>query len=879
MSEQSLNQELDALEKFGGIDSHYPSLPEYITDNLAQNIELRPYQIKAIKRFLFYKNKNPNKPLPIHLLYHMATGSGKTVIMASLILELYNLGYRNFLFFVNSTNIINKTKENFLNPLSSKYLFNDKIKFGERDVKIKEVESFDAVNENDINIHFTTIQGLHTRMLKPAENAVTLEDFEGKKIVLISDEAHHINAETKKKLGKDEEKEKISWENTIRGIFKQSTDNLLLEFTATVDLAHKEISKKYHDKIIYEYSLKQFRKDGYSKEVNVIQVDSEPIKRAFGAVLLSQYRYKIAEKSGLHIKPVILLKSQRINESQAFREEFHRFIENLQVKDLEAAQRYLCVNPFNKIFAYFKDNEITFDNLIQELKADFSKEKTIDINDTKELDANQIKVNSLEDSDNQVRVVFAVDKLNEGWDVLNLFDIVRLYDTRDSKAGKPGKTTMSEAQLIGRGARYFPFKINADDELYKRKYDSDIENEKKILEELYYHSPAIPRYIDEIKTALRQTGILEDERIEKAMKVKDSFKKTELWKSGYIFVNEQRKVDRNVYCSFESLNVHKIFKYTLRTDVISNTGLYNEQKEEANQGKVVTASIKLKDIDVHIIRFAIDNLEFYRFNNLKKRFPVLDSITTFIKSDDFLAGITVEVTGNQKELEELNNHQKLEITLHALIEIEKEIKSNTYDFEGTKEFRPFQISEKLVDKVLKFAKDASDDKETGKGMQESKEPHFNRIDLSNIDWFVYNDCFGSSEEKYFVKYVNDHEEEIKKIYEEFYLIRNERFIKIYSFEGGQAFEPDFILFLKKRGNSKELIYQVFVEPKGSHIADNDRWKENFLKQIKAESLFDGRDYHICGLPFFNESNKQQFNDACMQLLKIKNSDIKKVLGA
>ena len=44
--------------------------------------------------------------------------------------------------------------------------------------------------------------------------------------------------------------------------------------------------------------------------------------------------------------------------------------------------------------------------------------------------------------------VFAVDKLNEGWDVHNLFDIVRLYNTRDpDKSGKVGKTTMSEAHL------------------------------------------------------------------------------------------------------------------------------------------------------------------------------------------------------------------------------------------------------------------------------------------------------------------------------------------------------------------------------------------------------------------------------------------------
>lgn len=42
----------------------------------------------------------------------------------------------------------------------------------------------------------------------------------------------------------------------------------------------------------------------------------------------------------------------------------------------------------------------------------------------------------LEDENNPIRAVFAVQKLNEGWDVLNLFDIVRLYEDRDGKDGK-----------------------------------------------------------------------------------------------------------------------------------------------------------------------------------------------------------------------------------------------------------------------------------------------------------------------------------------------------------------------------------------------------------------------------------------------------------
>ncbi len=85
------------------------------------------------------------------------------------------------------------------------------------------------------------------------------------------------------------------------------------------------------------------------------------------------------------------------------------------------------------------------------------------------------------------RVVFAVDMLNEGWDVLNLFDIVRLYETRDGGRGKIGKTTMQEAQLIGRGARYMPF-TEPTGELPsgKRKYDDDTTNRLRMLETLHY---------------------------------------------------------------------------------------------------------------------------------------------------------------------------------------------------------------------------------------------------------------------------------------------------------------------------------------------------------------------------------------------------------
>jgi type III restriction enzyme len=64
-------------------------------------------------------------------------------------------------------------------------------------VKIKEVSNFSISLDEDINIKFTTIQGLHTDLNFLKENGLSYNDFIEKKLVILSDEAHHINSNTK----------------------------------------------------------------------------------------------------------------------------------------------------------------------------------------------------------------------------------------------------------------------------------------------------------------------------------------------------------------------------------------------------------------------------------------------------------------------------------------------------------------------------------------------------------------------------------------------------------------------------------------------------------------------------------------------------------
>ena len=849
---QTLQQTL--VEELGRKFIERTAIPATITSNLNPVFPVRPYQERAFRYFLNYWEESFDlKPRHNHqLLFHMATGSGKTLMMAGLILYLYSKGYRNFLFFVNSTNIIEKTRDNFLNPTSGKYLFADEISFGDKRVAIKEVENFQGESD-DINIAFSTIQGLHMSLNNPRENSLTYEDFEDKKIVLISDEAHHINAETKKgaELTQEELFESVSWEGTVQRIFSADPGNVLLEFTATVDFNEPALATKYKPKLIFDYPLKEFRKDGYSKEVKVLQADLPQFQRTLQAVVLSQYRRKVFEKNGLTIKPVLLFKSKTIKDSEAFFAEFKEGIRTLKASSLTALNTANADPVVKKAFAYFKDNGITMGNLVMELQSDFAPERMISVNSKDESDSKQLAVNSLETND--YRAVFAVDKLNEGWDVLNLFDIVRLYDTRDSTAGKIGKTTMSEAQLIGRGARYCPFQLADDQPLYGRKYDADLENELRVCEELYYHSAYNPKYIQELNTALQEIGMKPKVTRERKVSLKKSFKATDLYKAGHIWLNERVKYAREDIEGLDSSLINQTYRVQLATGYTKSSLAFEESGKDAGAERK-SKDYTLASFGPHIIRTALQRLEFYEFSNLKQYLPKLKSISEFITSDKYLARLKLEVSGNKDHVENLSPDDKLHAAILILSQVAEVIASDKVEYKGTVDFKPFMMKDTFTDKTLNFMEDDGGDQEFGRSMNDATETAYH-LDLSKRAWFAFDDCFGTSEEKLLIHYIDKKYDELAKRYAEAYLIRNEKHFKLYAFKDGRPLEPDFVLYLIGKEKKDTMHYQVFIEPKGKHLLEADKWKEEFLLSIKSnfkvEKLFANKDYAMWGMPFFN----------------------------
>jgi len=878
------------IEKYIGIRNiNQIEIPEEIKDNLNPNFPLREYQKKAFQMFISYFEQYQEKPVPRAVLFNMATGSGKTLIMAGLITYLYKKGYNKFLFFVNSNNIVGKTKENFLDQSSLKYLFNQKIVIDEKPILIREVNNFDSINKDEINICFTTIQKLHSDLHHEKENAITFDIFKDKKVVLIADEAHHGQVKTKQKTLTN----KPNWENTIEEILEKDKLNLLLEFTATMGFEnYPGIKEKYLKRLLYKYNLPSFHQAGYSKDIELFRVDGDKRYRMLTAVLVNQYRQDVASKYakkfpeslGLkNFKPVIMFKAQKeIAESKQNELDFRKLIDNLSNEDIEKIKSKSNEKIMRKIFEFYDKEKIPISDLVKNIQRGFSEKNCLNVNE-KSLDKKSISqrdkeevisqekiLNSLESAYNNIRTIFAVQKLNEGWDVLNLFDIVRVSDkqaTGGSTKGKISQSTISEAQLIGRGARYYPFVLDKTQNKYKRKFDEDTQNELRILEELYFHSWNESRYVADLKNAIREKlGIDLDDVEEKELKLKDGFKKTSFYKTGIILLNKTVKKDYSKIKSFADMDftqkneVHEI--YSGKGKVSDALESKDEKYDNLNLAKIIK-TISMKDIDKHIIKNALSKINFFNFENLKQIFPnALSSINDLIDKKDFLAGINIDFKGTKEDLNNILNKHKLEAILKLLNKIKKSLKRTRVNYVGSDFIIREKISDKFKDITLKLKRNS----ERSDGMEDF---------VRDKDWYVFNANYGTSEEKALVKWFEKFAnlKDIKEKYKDVYLIRNERKCGIYDFNDGQAFYPDFVLFMKTK-KRKSLIYQIFIEPKGRHLWETDKWKQEFLAKIKKKyekqglnKFVETKNYRIIGLPFYNQDRENEFEKELIEIAK------------
>ncbi|GAB1612499.1 DEAD/DEAH box helicase family protein [Mammaliicoccus lentus] len=821
----------------------YPDIPNYIIDNL--NHHLRPYQEEAVQR-LMYLNEQDESNLYNKLMFNMATGSGKTLVLAASVLFLFKeKGYQNFLFFVNSTAIVNKTYDNLTNMSSSKYLFNPEgIVIDGKVVNIQVVDNYPVLpDENTIYLKLTTINALHDKLNYPRENDVTYEDLAQFPIVLLADEAHHLNVSTKKKGEKKKEQiEETNWEVTVDRIMKQNNKNKLLEFTATVQL-EDDIFEKYKDRIIYRYDLKGFMQQGYSKNVTLLYTSEENENKIIHALLMNEYKKYIADKNHITLKPVIMFQSTSIQGSQEIHQMMLDCLAQLTYEQLETIiddgyKFYSGQNSiWSKVFGFYKQANLL--KVLDDLKWDFNEQTTLNVNNDKEKEKNAQLLNNLEDADNPIRAIFAVYKLNEGWDVLNLFDIVKV----DEKKKVNKNATNAEAQLIGRGARYYPF-IYEKEKSYKRRFDNEF-SDLKSIETLHYHTINDSSYIKNLHQSLTEAKVQTNADISKIYegKVKNKFKKTDLFKFGKIYVNKTIPTTAEDYKNLESYSASREYQKDLFK--VNESNLTQVTKAIAEDRK----EVKL-NVNKPLLQKALRSNPFFRYSNLKEYVPSITSMQTFIESKAFLGEVDISVTiPKEIDISDITPKIKLSVLNDYLSKLETKIKNNYLKVKGTTIFEGIKLSELIDDYVV----EVNNVNRHVTDLEDQKKPK----DMGQHDWYIYDKAIVNGLERDLIDLINSMMEDLQNKYDEVYLIRNERKIKFREINGVRGFMPDFLLYLK----DNEYTYQVFVEPKGQHLLLNDKWKEQFMLSLNErddiEVLAEDENVRLVGLCFYSDDSTKR----------------------
>jgi len=835
-----VNQTAQTLHSF---DLFPSEVSQDVTNSLSK--KLWPFQEAALLNLEFIWSSQGRKMIeqqtafdPRHLLFNMATGTGKTLLIAASILEAYKLGYQRVLFFVSRKNIVSKTIDNLTNNTSLKYMFSEAPQINGQMINFKVVDVYDdVIPSGEIQIIFQTVNGLHSLINDVKENTIPLDVFSKNKILMIADEAHHLSGQTLSKSDKEIATENKHWEESVNLIFEAGENqqpNLLLEFSATIDWMNDDIAEKYWNKILFQYDLPKFMNDGYSKTVRRIETGLSVESTMLNAVLLSQYRKDLAFDEGLQVKPVVLFKSNNIVESQANVELFKNMIESLSIS--------VITNHFNiledgiaedsilrQVIDYYASNEESIGKITTSIKQDFAPANIIDMNDDRFEALNLKLVNTMDNPLNKRRVVFNVDKLNEGWDVLNLFDIARLGNVPDVKVPKKmpkqlkNKTYQQEAQLIGRGARLYRFDDND-----KRIFDGQKRLEP--LERVYYHTSNKSGYVAYLVEALRRMGV--ESSVDGAVHtekviLRDAFKKSSLYQHGYLLVNDFETVDSTTYRTLSDYGLTK--PVSVQQVQSMNDANFDEASQESETKLISFDGSKISD---RIWLKAIHMNPRMRFSFLKSKMHDIDG----------LSDVIVQI--KELKIDLVTNVGNVGIPSDAMSQLA--IANQVVDFVANTLSKTRANVRGLKTPMAKNVKEVFADYEVEVDASIGVDELYDLERHKKQQYFSHTRVVMDSYEHSLVDRFEQYIEVLKRNgFTNVWLIRNdEHFNKLglVDLDGNGTFMPDFVLYFEKKQDTGVASYEMFLEPKGEYLADHDRWKEKLLELFRDDeeihSLFD-----------------------------------------
>jgi superfamily II DNA or RNA helicase len=480
----------------------------------------RPYQMEALKVFqVFWKDGFDSRSLKKKTLQEaenngnnaqwnkMATGSGKTLLMGAVIMDLWHRGFKDFLILTPNTILFDKTIENFT-PRAIKSIFGDgwyltynlvtgnsyrdKTCNYEKDKDISfyvfNMQKFyDKGTSNNPKEGKDTMKGMpYVRRPiedslwrdKSGEHTIPFVDFlRERRPVIISDEAHHYQQRT-----------------TTEAIL-ELLPTVVLEFTATS--IEKGESESFGQDNLYKYSMQRYISEGYGKRIFAVGcgtsdekfteevTDSDRQKLVWGMFIHLLKREALKEVNAPIKKVMLLTKARTIKHADNIDNYLKNWPESTstEIDDvLEQVNRE--GTDIAKIVRQYipKSKEELIKKLTEIAKSAFT------IHSENKSDE-EIWTDYQSLDDNKAEIVNQVRMFSEGVDYDNFYTIIVLGDTVENIG-------LAAAQLIGRGLR-----------LYKEKREFDIlehglKEQSEILHIICERGKRFDKIVDDIRKKL-----------------------------------------------------------------------------------------------------------------------------------------------------------------------------------------------------------------------------------------------------------------------------------------------------------------------------------------------------------------------------------------
>jgi len=393
-------------------------------------------------RFQSEENFLRRLPLPDRLsgVVHMATGTGKSYVMFAIAFLSIVMGkVKRVLVLGPSSTVIEsglrgKFKEYLYGPTGIRLKSKLPLKYQNIPIKMLDenlpIEDYSIVIENINSIYNKDRNSIGDTLFSQTDE-----------VLVLSDEVHHAYSHLKyvgdmltaeDATGRGEDLDERLWMKFIR---EEQKIKKHIGFTGT-----PYNQDEYFVDVIYDYSIKDALDDKYIKKPNpIIHTESDTgdadltLPQKFEQILIThdknKEKYSYADANGkARLKPITIF----INRTQAnAKTNTDEFIDAL--KD------------------YLKNNNPALKSLSNAQLADMAREKVICVISNPTDADYQEKLDCIEEIDpgkpgGKVEYIFAVNKLSEGWDVDNVYQIVPMQEKAfDSK--------LLISQVLGRGLR------------------------------------------------------------------------------------------------------------------------------------------------------------------------------------------------------------------------------------------------------------------------------------------------------------------------------------------------------------------------------------------------------------------------------------------